>query len=125
MGYSRNKRECLSPEKHPDYKTNCFIVSFGCQPPGFTLCYLDSVKISDPRAECVIIIIFARQITHVKTIIMAYVINEDCVACGSCIDECPVEAITEGDIYKIDPDICTDCGSCAEVCPTEAIHPAE
>jgi len=54
---------------------------------------------------------------------MAYVINEDCIACGTCIDECPSNSITEGDIYKIDPDTCTDCGSCAEVCPTEAIHP--
>ena len=55
---------------------------------------------------------------------MAYVISEDCIACGTCIDECPVEAISEGDIYKIDPDTCTDCGTCADVCPTEAIHPA-
>ncbi len=55
---------------------------------------------------------------------MAYVITEDCTACGSCIDECPVDAISEGDIYKIDPDVCTDCGSCADVCPVEAIHPA-
>ncbi|OQA00376.1 MAG: Ferredoxin [Bacteroidetes bacterium ADurb.Bin408] len=54
---------------------------------------------------------------------MAYKISEDCTACGSCIDECPVEAISEGDIYKIDPEICTDCGSCADVCPVEAIHP--
>jgi ferredoxin len=34
---------------------------------------------------------------------MAYKISEDCTACGTCIDECPVEAISEGDIYKIDP----------------------
>ncbi len=55
---------------------------------------------------------------------MAYVINDDCIACGTCIDECPVDAITEGDIYLIDSEACTDCGSCADVCPTEAIHPA-
>ncbi len=55
---------------------------------------------------------------------MAYVINDDCIACGTCIDECPVDAIAEGEIYKIDPELCTDCGSCADVCPTEAIHPA-
>ena len=29
---------------------------------------------------------------------MAYVISDDCIACGTCIDECPVEAISEGDI---------------------------
>ncbi|NLL28274.1 MAG: 4Fe-4S binding protein [Bacteroidales bacterium] len=54
---------------------------------------------------------------------MAYVISEDCAACGTCIDECPVEAISAGTIYKIDPDVCTECGSCADVCPVEAIHP--
>ena len=56
---------------------------------------------------------------------MAYVISDDCIACGTCIDECPVEAISEGDIYKIDPSICADCGTCADACPTGAIHPAE
>lgn len=63
------------------------------------------------------------QVNHLKQNIMAYVISDDCTACGTCIDECPVEAISEGDIYKIDADVCTDCGSCAEVCPVEAIHP--
>ena len=52
---------------------------------------------------------------------MAYVISNDCVACGTCIDECPVEAISEGAIYSINPDACTECGSCAAVCPTECI----
>ena len=55
---------------------------------------------------------------------MAYKINEDCIACGSCIGECPVECISEGDIYVIDPETCTDCGACAASCPVEAIHPA-
>jgi ferredoxin len=58
-----------------------------------------------------------------KNTVMAYKISEDCTACGTCIDECPVDAISEGDIYKIDPDVCTDCGACADVCPVEAIHP--
>ncbi len=52
---------------------------------------------------------------------MAYRITDDCVACGSCIDECPVSAISEGDIYTIDANACTSCGACAGVCPTEAI----
>lgn len=60
-----------------------------------------------------------------KNKVMAYKISEECIACGTCIDECPVEAISEGDIYKIDADLCTDCGSCAEVCPTDCISVAE
>ena len=53
---------------------------------------------------------------------MAYVIGNDCVACGTCIDECPVGAISAGDDkYSINPDMCTECGPCAGVCPSEAI----
>lgn len=55
---------------------------------------------------------------------MAYVISDDCIACGTCIGECPVEAIKEGDKYTIDADACIDCGTCAGVCPTEAISQA-
>lgn len=54
---------------------------------------------------------------------MAYVIKESCIACGTCLPECPVEAISEGDIYVIDADTCIDCGTCAAVCPTESIDP--
>lgn len=53
---------------------------------------------------------------------MAYKIDPDmCTACGTCIDECPVEAISAGDVYSIDPSLCSDCGTCADVCPIEAI----
>ena len=52
---------------------------------------------------------------------MAHIITDECLACGSCLPECPVGAISEGDIYVIDPDLCTDCGACVDSCPTEAI----
>lgn len=55
---------------------------------------------------------------------MAHKINEECLACGACIDQCPVEAISEGDIYVIDADVCTDCGACVDVCPVGAIEEA-
>ena len=51
---------------------------------------------------------------------MAYKIDDACIACGACQGECPVEAITEGDIFVIDADKCIDCGACASVCPVDA-----
>ena len=55
---------------------------------------------------------------------MAHKITDKCTACGSCLPECPVEAISAGDPkYKIDPEKCTDCGICVSVCPVEAIEP--
>lgn len=52
---------------------------------------------------------------------MAYVISDECTECGTCVPECPVEAIKEGSPYTIDADTCTDCGACEAVCPVEAI----
>ena len=52
---------------------------------------------------------------------MAYKINDDCINCGACVSECPVEAISEVDgKHVIDPDKCIDCGACADVCPVDA-----
>ena len=59
---------------------------------------------------------------------MALIINDECIACDACREECPNEAIEEGDpIYIIESDRCTECvGSydepqCVEVCPVDCI----
>ena len=55
---------------------------------------------------------------------MAYKISDECIQCGACEAECPVDAISAGDSkYVIDPENCIDCGTCASVCPVGA--PAE
>ncbi len=52
---------------------------------------------------------------------MAYIINDDCISCGACESECPVNAISAGDEkYVIDADACVECGACAGVCPVSA-----
>ena len=52
---------------------------------------------------------------------MAYKINDNCIACGACAGACPVEAITEGDgKYVIDAGTCIECGACADACPVSA-----
>lgn len=53
---------------------------------------------------------------------MAYVITDACVSCGSCVSECPMDLISEGDgKYVINADECVECGSCAAACPNDAI----
>jgi NAD-dependent dihydropyrimidine dehydrogenase PreA subunit len=54
---------------------------------------------------------------------VAVIDKDECVGCGTCVDECPVEAISMNDenIAVVDAGECTDCGSCVDVCPTEAI----
>ena len=54
---------------------------------------------------------------------MAYVIDDQCIACGACSGECPTDSITEGDgKYVINAGSCIDCGACAGACPTGAAH---
>jgi len=63
---------------------------------------------------------------------MAVFINDTCINCGACIDECPVEAIVDEDdnptgeeLYYVYPDKCVECvdhhdePACATACPTE------
>lgn len=61
---------------------------------------------------------------------MSILIGDDCIACDACREECPNEAIEEGDpIYCVDPDLCTECvgyydePACIGACPVDAIGP--
>ncbi|HAH96026.1 MAG TPA: ferredoxin [Firmicutes bacterium] len=55
---------------------------------------------------------------------MPHNISEECISCGACKPECPVDAISEGpNFYIIDEEKCIDCGACAGVCPVGAPQP--
>ena len=52
---------------------------------------------------------------------MTLKITEECIACGTCVDSCPVSAIAgAGDKYAINAD-CTECRACVDCCPVSAI----
>jgi ferredoxin len=57
---------------------------------------------------------------------MALMITEDCINCNACVEECPNDAISDGEsIYVIDSDLCTECvgffdePQCVSVCPVD------
>ena len=61
---------------------------------------------------------------------MALMVTDECTSCGACIEDCPNQAISEGDtVYIIDPEKCTECvgfneePQCVAVCPVECIVP--
>ena len=54
---------------------------------------------------------------------MAYKISDECIMCGACEGECPVEAIKIVDgVAVVKKDDCVSCGACKEACPSEAIE---
>jgi len=46
-----------------------------------------------------------------------------CIACGTCEDRCPMEAIAVGDddVSEVDQDLCIGCGVCTPTCNEEAV----
>ncbi len=64
----------------------------------------------------------------VATMHLHYTIDPKiCNNCGECVEECPEECISTGEVdgkevHIIDIQSCTNCGVCAEICPEEAIY---
>jgi ferredoxin len=48
--------------------------------------------------------------------------KEKCVSCGSCVERCPVKAISVNDVATVDRNLCLGCGLCASVCQEGAIN---
>jgi len=46
-----------------------------------------------------------------------------CTGCGTCVEECPVGAMSMQDgVAAINDDECIRCGKCHDVCPEEAVR---
>lgn len=51
-----------------------------------------------------------------------YIVTDDCIGCGSCLDVCPQSCIdiTDGKA-AIRQENCLHCGNCGNVCPVDAV----
>jgi ferredoxin len=59
---------------------------------------------------------------------MALLITDQCINCDVCEQECPNEAISQGEeVFVVDPNRCTECvghydrPQCIESCPVDCI----
>lgn len=47
---------------------------------------------------------------------------KECTGCETCIDRCPVDALSmKDDVVAVDAAMCIGCGNCTSVCPTECL----
>ncbi len=54
---------------------------------------------------------------------MPWINKEECIACGICVEKCPVKAISiQAEKAKINMEECIHCGTCHSICPQEAVR---
>ncbi len=57
---------------------------------------------------------------HTVTYYLASVEPENCIACGTCEDKCPLDAIQiQDDLAVVDEEKCIGCGVCVHFCPED------
>jgi uncharacterized protein (DUF362 family)/Pyruvate/2-oxoacid:ferredoxin oxidoreductase delta subunit len=63
-----------------------------------------------------------QEMIHSRTLLLPQVAPELCTACETCINQCPVSALSmNGDVPQVDADACITCFCCQEICPEKAI----
>jgi uncharacterized protein (DUF362 family)/Pyruvate/2-oxoacid:ferredoxin oxidoreductase delta subunit len=63
-----------------------------------------------------------QELIHNKTIVRPEADPQSCTGCGTCIDQCPVSALSMiGHVPQVDADTCITCFCCQEMCPEKAI----
>jgi uncharacterized protein (DUF362 family)/NAD-dependent dihydropyrimidine dehydrogenase PreA subunit len=59
---------------------------------------------------------------HNKTLLRPQADPELCTGCATCVDQCPVSALSlHDDLPEVDPEACITCFCCQEICPEKAI----
>lgn len=52
---------------------------------------------------------------------MMFVDSEKCTSCGTCVRDCPLEALKMRDRQPVVTETCSQCGACVKFCPEEAL----
>ncbi len=83
-----------------------------------TAAVIASAPVADAPADAPAVISRARIVAIVAK-------PESCIACGTCVETCPRDAITLEETAVIDQVLCTGCGMCVDDCSYGALALAE
>jgi electron transport complex protein RnfB len=97
-----------------------------CGRSGLVHTYDPSQFICNCCADCCVFFVGIRstgaRLLHASEFV-ARVDVDDCDGCATCVDRCPVSAITlRDDRAAVDDDTCLGCGVCQLACPSEAVR---
>jgi len=82
--------------------------------PGFKVPPLGGEAISANSA--------VQELMRQRTVIRPQADPDLCTSCGTCVDHCPVSALSlEAGLPMVDPELCITCFCCQEMCPEKAI----
>ncbi len=63
-----------------------------------------------------------QEILHNRTILRPYADPDLCTGCGTCVEQCPVSALSMNhQLPQVDGDLCITCFCCQEICPEKAM----
>ena len=63
-----------------------------------------------------------QDVIHSRTVLRPHADPDLCTACGTCIEHCPVSALSMNDnLPQVDADTCITCFCCQEMCPEKAM----
>jgi uncharacterized protein (DUF362 family)/Pyruvate/2-oxoacid:ferredoxin oxidoreductase delta subunit len=83
---------------------------------------LPTFKLPPLGGEAILQNAAAMEDLHSRTVLRPSADPALCTACGTCIDQCPMSALSMGEsVPEVDADSCITCFCCQEVCPEKAI----
>ncbi len=83
---------------------------------------LPSFKLPPLGGEVVLENQDVQALIHGRTLMRPRANPESCTGCGTCVDQCPVSALSMSDRFpQVDADTCITCFCCQEMCPEKAI----
>jgi uncharacterized protein (DUF362 family)/NAD-dependent dihydropyrimidine dehydrogenase PreA subunit len=63
-----------------------------------------------------------QEVLHNRTILRPYADPDLCAGCGTCVEQCPVSALSMNHQFpRVDGSLCITCFCCQEICPEKAM----